>query len=72
MPLQRIQNNPFLVDLFPPFKKQAIAVYGTIAEIIAAVLILLVLFGKLPFTDPLTSIIVALGIFVGYSHSFHW
>ncbi|MDP7324475.1 MAG: hypothetical protein QF632_06965 [Candidatus Woesearchaeota archaeon] len=71
MPLRPIPNNPFLVDLIPPFKKQSMAVYGTICWVIAILLIFLVLFGAFSFRDPLISIIVALIVFVYFSNTFH-
>ena len=63
-------RNPFLVDLFPPFRNHHLAPIGTIAEVIAIILTITIMFGYLSFRDPILSITIALWLVAFYSHFF--
>tara|TARA_Y100000310_G_C20695429_1_gene825354 strand:- start:2702 stop:2920 length:219 start_codon:yes stop_codon:yes gene_type:complete len=68
MALRSIPNNPFLIDLFPPFRKKMIAEYGTTAEILAIILFLAIAVNALSFREPTSSILIGLIVFVWFSH----
>ncbi len=70
MPVYHTTNNPLWVDLIPPFGKPEMALYGTIAEILAIIFTILILFGLVSFTEPYGSITIALWLITWYASYF--
>ena len=70
MPLYHTNKNPLWVDLIPPFGKPELALYGTIAEVLAILFTILILFEFVSFTEPQRSITIALWLGAWYANYF--